>query len=222
MNQRSKVGLISSGDVTTKIREVIKMAGVDTESRQLLTDLLKIAGSGSSPTRSSGMKTTLIAGYPVFASWGTWIGHETNEKGVTKATLCVPYLQNAMVAMTKFSGATSLETPLDMFASEIINPYNCKLNVTPGIDLNRLVNGKSYYFLLAVKPAGFIQSGNVTSYWDGAVKAVGDKASIFKEYFDLLTSTVAQWAAHQKSLESGASFHEVPDGYQDLAVSVDG
>jgi hypothetical protein len=190
---------------------------VDLESRQLLTDLLQITRSASSPTKSSGMKTTLIAGYPVFACWGTWIGHETNEKGVTKATLCVPYLQNAMVAMKKFSGATSLETPLDMFASDIINPYNCKLNVTPGIDLNALANGKSYYFLLAVKPAGFIQSGNVTSYWDGAVKAVGDKASIFKEYFDLLTSTAALWAAHQKSLETGASYHDVPDSYQDLA-----
>jgi hypothetical protein len=199
------------------------MAGVDTESRQLLTDLLKFAGAGSnSPTKAGGMKTTLIAGYPVMACWAMWIGAETNEKGVTKATICLPYLQNSMVAMTKFSGASSLETPLDMVASEIINPYNCKLGVTPGLDLNRLINGKSYYFLIAIKPAGFNQSGNVTSYWDGAIKAFGDKAGIFKDYFDLLTATAAQWAAHQKSLESAASFHDISEDYQELAVSADG
>jgi hypothetical protein len=105
---------------------------------------LLVLGSNS-PTKAGGMKTTLIAGYPVMACWAMWIGAETNEKGVTKATICLPYLQNSMVAMTKFSGASSLETPLDMVASEIINPYNCKLGVTPGLDLNRLINGKSYY-----------------------------------------------------------------------------
>src|SRR4028119_904957 len=199
------------------------MPGADLESRQLITDLLKFANGGNaSQTKVAGMKTTPIAGYPVFASWAMWVGAETNEKGVVKATLCLPYLQNSMVAMTKFSGASSLETPLDMVASEIINPYNCKLGVTPGLDLNRLINGKSYYFLIAIKPAGFNQSGNVTSYWDGAIKAFGEKASIFKDYFDLLTATAAQWAAHQKSLESAASFHDISDDYQELAVSADG
>jgi len=195
----------------------------DLESRQLITDLLKFANGGNSQqTKAAGMKTTLIVGYPVFASWAMWIGAETNDKGIVKATLCLPYLQNSMVAMTKFSGASSLETPLDMVASEIVNPYNCKLSVTPGVDIGRLISGKSYYFLLAMKPAGFNQSGNVTSYWDGAIKAVGDKASVFKDYFDLLTSTSAQWAAHKKSLESASSL-DIADDYKELAtVSADG
>jgi hypothetical protein len=196
----------------------------DTESRQLITDLLKFANGGnSSQTKAAGMKTTPIAGYPVFASWAMWVGAETNDKGVVKATLCLPYLQNSMVAMTKFSGASSLETPLDMVASEIVNPYNCKLGVTPGIDIARLVSGESYYFLLAMKPAGFNQSGNVTSYWDGAIKGVGGKANpVFKDYFDLFTTTTAQWAAHKKSLESSI-LHDINDDYQELAsVSADG
>jgi hypothetical protein len=190
------------------------MAGPDTESRQLITDLLRFANGGTQQVKAAGMKTTLITGYPVFSSWATWIGAETNDKGVTKGILCLPYVQNSLVAMTKFSGATSLETPLDMIASEILNPYNCKLTVTPGLDIGRLVAGKSYYFLLAMKPAGFIQSGNVTSYWDGAIKGVGDKAnSVFKSYFDLFTATAAQWAAHQKSLES-PPLHDIDDAYQ--------
>jgi hypothetical protein len=198
------------------------MAGPDTESRQLITDLLRFANGGTQQVKAAGMKTTLITGYPVFASWATWIGAEVNDKGVTKATLCLPYVQNALVAMTKFSGASSLETPLDMIASEIVNPYNCKLTVTPGLDIGRLDPGKSYYFLLALKPAGFIQSGNVTSYWDGAIKGFGGKAmTVFKDYFDLFTATAAQWAAHQKSLGSIAS-HD--DDYQQefASVSLDG
>lgn len=192
------------------------MAGVDLESRQLISDLLKLANPGAnSQNKVAGMKTTPIAGYPVLPCWAMWVGAEVTDKGVTKATLCLPYVQNSMVAMTKFSGATSLETPLDMVASEIVNPYNCKLGVTPGLDLNKLVSGECYYFLLAIKPAGFNQSGNVTSYWDGAIKAFGNKANVFKDYFDLLTTTTAQWAMHKKSLESAA--RDIDDDYQELS-----
>lgn len=196
---------------------------VDLQSRQLVTDLLDFASGGkAAPSKAAGMKTTLIAGYPVFASWAMWVGAEINDKGVTKASLCLPYVQNAMVAMTKFSGASSLETPLDMVASEIINPYNCKLTVTPGLDIGRLVNGEIYYFLLAMKPAGFNQSGNVTSYWDGAIKGIGGKAnSVFKDYFDLYSTTTAQWAAYKKSLESSIPHVDVND-YQEASVSTDG
>lgn len=195
------------------------MPGADLESRQLITDLLKFANGGSSSqNKTAGMKTTPILGYPVFPCWAMWVGAEVNDKGVTKATLCLPYIQNSMVAMTKFSGATSLETPLDMVASEIVNPYNCKLGVTPGLDIGKLINGECYYFLVAIKPAGFNQSGNVTSYWDGAIKAVGTKANpVFKDYFDLFTTTTTQWASHKKSLET-ASLRDAEDDYQDLSA----
>jgi hypothetical protein len=193
------------------------MAGADLESRQLISDLLKLANPGaSSQNKVAGMKTTPIAGYPVVCSWAMWVGAEVNEKGVTKATLCLPYVQNPMVAMTKFSGATSLEAPLDMVASESVNPYNCKLGVSPGLDLGKFVGGECYYFLIAIKPAGFNQSGNVTSYWDGSIKAFGTKANdVFKDYFTLFTTTTTQWAMHKKSLES-ASLRDDED-YQELS-----
>lgn len=196
----------------------------DLESRQLITNLLEFANGGKTQQKAAGMKTTLIAGYPVFASWAMWVGAEINEKGVTKASLCLPYVQNSMVAMTKFSGVSSLETPLDMVASEIINPYNCKLAVTPGLDIARLVSCQVYYFLLAMKPAGFNQSGNVTSYWDGAIKAIGPKASsVFKDYFDLFTATASQWAAHKKSLGSLMPPEPDDDHHQEFAsLSHDG
>lgn len=194
------------------------MPGVDLESRQLISNLLNLANSGAnSQNKVAGMKTTLIAGYPVVSSWAMWVGAEVNDKGVTKATLCLPYLQNSMVAMTKFSGATSLETPLDMVASEIVNPYNCKLGVTPGVDIGKLISGECYYFLLAIKPAGFNQNGNVTSYWDGAIKGVGIRTNVFKDYFDLFTTTTTQLASHKKSLET-ASLRGADDDYQDLSA----
>ncbi len=195
------------------------MAGADLDCRQLISDLLILANPGAnSQNIVAGMKTTLIVGYPAVSCWAMWVGAEVNDKGVTKATLCLPYFQNSMVAMTKFSGATSLETPLDMVASEIINPYNMKLGVTPGLDIGTLVNGECYYFLLAIKPAGFNQGGNVTSYWDGAIKAVGSKANpVFKDYFDLFTTTTTQWASHKKSLET-ASLRDADDDYQDLSA----
>jgi hypothetical protein len=125
------------------------MAGADLESRQLITDLLKFANAGSgNQTKAAGMKTTLIAGYPVLLVGRCGSALRLTTNGVTKATLCLPYFQNPNVAMTKFSGATSLETPLDMVASEIVNPYNCKLGVTPGLDIGKLVSGECYYFCL--------------------------------------------------------------------------
>jgi hypothetical protein len=54
------------------------------------------------------------------------------------------------------------------------------------------------------------------------LRLLGIKLAFFKDYFDLLTATAAQWAAHQKSLESAASFHDISDDYQELAVSADG
>jgi hypothetical protein len=47
----------------------------DLQSRQLITDLLEFANGGkTSQAKAAGMKTTLIAGYPVFASWAMWVG----------------------------------------------------------------------------------------------------------------------------------------------------
>ncbi len=158
--------------------------GADLESRQLISDLLKLANPGAAASKAAGMKTTPIAGYPVFCCWAMWVGAEANANGVTKAILCLPYVQNPNVAMVKFSGATSLETPLDMVASEIVNPYNCKLGVTPGLNIGKLVEGECYYFLVAIKPAGFSQGGNTTSYWEGSIKGFGTKPNeVYKDYF---------------------------------------
>jgi len=174
----------------------------DAQSRQLISDILKLAAPAGATARAAGMKTTPIAGYPVFLCWAMWVGAEVNANGVNKAILCLPYLQNPNVSLTKFSGNTSLETPLDMVASEIINPYNCKLGVTPGLNIGKLAEGEYYHFLVAIKPAGFSQNGNTTAYLEGSIKGFGTNSNeVYKDYFALYATTKNQWASHKKSME---------------------
>ncbi len=173
------------------------------ESRQLISDILKLADGGGAKAANPGMRTTPVAGYPVVACWAMWGGAEPNANGVNKAILFLPYLQNPNVALTKFTGNTSLETPLDMVASEVVNPYNCKLGITPSLNISKLVEGEYYHFLIAAKPAGFSQNGNTTSYWDGSIKAFGTNPNeVYKDYFGLYASTKAQWLNLKKSIES--------------------
>jgi hypothetical protein len=184
----------------------------DAQSRQLISDILKLASPGAASAKAAGMKVTAIAGYPVFLCWAMWVGAEANANGVNKAILCLPYLQNPNVALTKFSGNTSLETPLDMVASEIINPYNCKLGITPGLNIGKLAEGEYYHFLVALKPAGFSQNGNTTAYWEGSIKGFGTNPNeVYKDYFALYATTKNQWASHKKSIESRQIDDEEPD-----------
>ena len=80
----------------------------DAQSRQLISDILKLASPGAASAKAAGMKVTAIAGYPVFLCWAMWVGAEANANGVNKAILCLPYLQNPNVALTKFSGNIAL------------------------------------------------------------------------------------------------------------------
>ena len=141
------------------------------------------------------MKTTNVPGYPVILCWARWGGSELNSSGNNKAFLFLPYLQTGQMPLTKYNGSTSVETPLDMVMSEVANPYNCKVGVTPSLNISKLIEGEYYSFVLALKPAAVGNGNNPTPYWDGWIKAVGATPSdVFKDYFALFNITKTQWS----------------------------
>ncbi len=163
------------------------------QNRELLS---KIFGAlDDTPTQSKqGMKTTSVAGYPVFICWGRWGGSEVNQSGNNKGFIFLPYLQTGQMPLSRYNGSTALETPLDMVMSEVENPYNCKVSITPSLNTNRLEVGEYYLFTLALKPAAVGNGNNPTPYWDGWLKAYAANLSdLNKEYFSLLNITRNQW-----------------------------
>jgi hypothetical protein len=168
---------------------------VTKEGREFISTILKLGDTGPEPTARQGMKTTNVAGYPVILCWARWGGSELNASGNNKAFLFLPYLQSGQMPLTKYNGATSVETPLDMVMSEVANPYNCKVGVTPSLNISKLVEGEYYSFVLALKPAAVGNGNNPTPYWDGWIKAVGATPSdVFKDYFALFNVTKTQWS----------------------------
>lgn len=167
---------------------------VNKEGRDFISSLLKVADAGSESAVRTGMKTTSVAGYPVLIAWGRWGGSELNASGNNKAFLFLPYLQSGQMPLQKYNGSTSVETPLDMVMSEVPNPYNCKLGITPSLNISKLIEGEYYSYVLALKPAAVGNGNNPTPYWDGWLKAVGNSPSdVFKEYLALFNLTKTQW-----------------------------
>lgn len=158
---------------------------VTRESQDFLRGLINLANV-ETPTARQGMKTTNIPGYSMFATWGRWGGAEINASGTNKAFLFLPYLQAGPIPLVRVTGRTSIETPLDIVASEgIVNPYNCKVSVTPSLNLSGLKEGDYYAYLLALKPA-CVGGSNPVAYWDGWWKAFDSSPTdVAKDIFNL-------------------------------------
>lgn len=169
------------------------------ESRDFIASLVKLADT-TPDTARSGMKTTKVPGYPIFLTWGRWGGTELTASGNTKAFLFLPYLQTGPMPLQKYNGVSSLETPLDMVMSDVPNPYNCKINVTPSLNVSRLQEGDYYAYIIGLLPAAVSGGGgnNTTPYWDGWLKGFGSAHSDFKEYFSLFNTTKSHWTKLKK------------------------
>jgi len=165
------------------------------EGRDFVSSIIKLADVGSEPTVRQGMKTTNVAGYPIFMTWARWGGSEVNASGNTKAFLFLPYLPLGQMPLQKFNGVSSIETPLNMVMSEVPNPYNCKLSITPSLNTSKLLEGEYYSLVLVLKPAAVGNGNNPTPYWDGYIKAVGiNPSDVFKDCFSLFATTKTQWS----------------------------
>ncbi len=165
------------------------------EGRDFISSLVRLADTAPETSVRQGMKTTNVPGYPIVLAWGRWGGSELNASGNNKAFLFLPYLQTGQMPLFKYNGASSIETPLDMVMSDVPNPYNCKVGVTPSLNISKLIEGDYYSYILALKPGAVGNGNSPTAYWDGWLKSVGlNPNDIFKEYFALLNVTKAQWS----------------------------
>jgi hypothetical protein len=187
---------------------------VTKESRDLMAKILKVGDIANETNPRQGMKTTSVSGYPAILCWARWGGSEINSPGNNKAFLFLPYLQSGQMRLTKYNGATSVETPLDMVVSGVPNPYNCKVGVTPSLNISKLIEGEYYSFVLAFRPAAVGGGSSLTPYWDGWIKAVGPTPNdVFKDYFGLFNVTRNQWLKNQVSRdeEDEEPEHDTPD-----------
>jgi hypothetical protein len=174
---------------------------VNQEGREFLSGLVRLVDVKESVNmRADGMKTTNVAGYPIFMMWAAWGGTELAKSGITKAFLLQSYLQRGEMPLNKITGASAIENPLDMIATEMPTPYNCKLSVTPTLDISRLKVNEYYAFVIALRPAAMIgetggrKNGQATPYWDGWIKSVGnDPSEVYKDLIDQYFLTKNQW-----------------------------
>jgi hypothetical protein len=165
------------------------------EGRELMSNIIKLGDTGPETPTRQGMKTTNVPGYPIILCWARWGGCEPNSSGNNKAFLLLPYISIGQMSLVKYNGATAIENPLDMVMSEAINPYNCKVGITPSLNISKLIEGEYYCFVLAIKPAAVGNGSNPTPYWDGWIKAFGVTANdVFKDYFGLFNYTKSQWS----------------------------
>lgn len=165
------------------------------DNLQLLDRLLKLSDV-SQPAYAAKFQATPVTGHPVFYAWGRWSGLEIDqEKGTKKAYLFLPYLSMPQLPIKKSTGAFALESPLELVLSEVDNPYNCKVKVTPSLNVSGLKEGSYYGYLLALKPAGYTSRGTVAGYWDGYLKSVSaetDSADL-KTYLSMFNTVRHQW-----------------------------
>lgn len=174
---------------------------VNQEGRDFLSGLVKLVDiQESGMGRTGGIKTTNVAGYPLFMFWAVWCATELSNSGVTKAFLFLPYLQRGEMPLIKVTGISAVETPLDMILSGMPIPYNCKVSVSPTLDVSRLKANEIYAFVGALRPAAMIgetggrKNGQATPYWDGWIKSVGnDPSEIYKDLLEQYALTKNQW-----------------------------
>jgi hypothetical protein len=160
-------------------------------------------------SKSQGMKTTKVPGYPTFFCWGRWGGSEPNEAGNLKGLLFLPYLQTGQMPLNRYNGSTSLETPLEMVTTGVDNPFNMKVSITPSLNLSGLKVGEYFYYLVALLPAAVGGGGKPTPYWDGWLKSysIDMKDPTNKDYFGLLNMTHEQW---EKIKAADDNFQSLP------------
>ena len=167
---------------------------------QVMDRILRL-GEGSEVAVRTGMKTTNVVGYPLFTCWARWGGTEPNQSGTIKAFLFLPYVQSGLVSLTKASGGSSMESPVDMVSSNVPNPYNIKANINPFLNVSGLRDGEYYNFIMALKPGAFSQGSNTMAYWDAWIMSFAvDPNEAYRPYLNLLSLTLKFWEKLKASL----------------------
>ncbi|MCC3575242.1 MAG: hypothetical protein JGK30_25955 [Microcoleus sp. PH2017_40_RAT_O_B] len=189
---------------------------ISNDGRELLDKMFSLVQTPEARAASAGMKTTNVAGFPLFLTYGRWGGAEANQSGNVKAFLFLPYLQTSPMPLTKFDNTTSIESPLNMVASGVPNPYNCKCSIVPSLNTSFLIEGEFYWFLLSAKPAAMNMGGTVTPYWDASLKAAGENLNeVAKDFFAQFALTKGHWKRMKKTTPT----YEEEESHEDTGSS---
>jgi hypothetical protein len=159
-----------------------------------LFDALDRLSSPQQTINVSGFQATKLAGYPLYMTWGFYLGSEVTPNGSTKVFFFLPYLPVGSQPIRKFTGASAIESPLEMIVASN-NPYNLKATFPNNIEIRKLVEREFYFFSLVMLPAVVNNKGEkATPYSDCHLKNFGlTPNEVSKNFFNLFQQTRADW-----------------------------
>jgi hypothetical protein len=168
------------------------MAVANNVGVERLFDALDRLSSPQQTTNLAGFQATKVAGHPLYMTWGFYLGSEVTANGSTKVFLFLPYLPVGSQPIKKFTGASAIESPLEMIMASN-NPYNLKATFPNNLDIRKLVEREFYFFTLAMLPAVVDNKGQkATSYSDCHLKNFGlTPNEVCKDLFGLFQQTRA-------------------------------
>jgi len=170
------------------------MAAVTTNGVERLFDALDRLSSPQQTTNLAGFQATKVAGHPLYMTWGFYLGSEVTSNGSTKVFLFLPYLPVGSQPIKKFTGASAIESPLEMIMASN-NPYNLKATFPNNLDIRKLVEREFYFFTVAMLPAVVDNKcQKATSYSDCHLKNFGlTPNEVCKDLFGLFQQTRTDW-----------------------------
>lgn len=163
-----------------------------------LFDALDRLSSPQQERNISGFQATKVAGHPLFISWGFYLGSEVTANGSTKVFFFLPYLPVGSQPIRKFTGASAIESPLEMIMASN-NPYNLKATFPNNLDIRKLVERQFYFFSLAMLPAAVNNKGEkASSYFDCHLKSFGvSHTEVCNDIVVLFKQTLKDWESMQ-------------------------
>jgi len=159
-----------------------------------LFDALDRLSSPQQTTNAAGFQASKVAGHPLYMTWGFYLGSEVTANGSTKVFLFLPYLPVGSQPIRKFTGASAIESPLEMIMASN-NPYNLKATFPNNLDIRKLVEREFYFFSLAMLPAVVANKGEkANAYSDCHLKNFGlTPNEVCKDLFGLFQQTRTDW-----------------------------
>jgi hypothetical protein len=139
---------------------------------QQLFDAIDRLSSPAQTSNLGGFQATKVPGYPLYMTWGFYLGNELTANQTTKIFLFLPYLPVGSQPIRKISGASAIESASEMVMSGTNSPYNLKATFPPNLDIRKFTEREFYFFLFAMQPAAVSNKGEEANHYsDGHVKA---------------------------------------------------
>lgn len=181
---------------------------------QQLFDAIDRLSSPAQTSNAGGFQATKVPGHPLYMTWGFYLGNEVTANQTVKLFLFLPYLPVGSQPIRKISGASAIESPIEMVMSAVNSPYNLKATFPSNLDIRKLTEREFYFFLLAMQPAAVSNKGEKANpYSDAHVKAFSVTPNeSFKDIFSLFKSTKTDWENMKVSQQTEHIENDIANG----------